>query len=432
MIEEQMRRELAGAGYPYAYTESLDEIRRVYNETSRRAAAQHRGLQGKGVFIWQIQRCEGGDPEAIAAKAQAAQLTHVLIKIADTRYAFGFDRNGRDLVPPVVQALKNRGIQVWGWHYVKGNDPTGEANVAVARTSQMNLDGYVVDAEHEYKYRGKDAAARHFMDALRRGLPNTRIALSSYRFPRYHRELPWAEFLEKCDYNMPQVYWEKANNPGNQLERSVQEFSDTGMVGHSRPVVPTGSAYGAGGWVATADDQSRFFQKALDLGLSAASSYSWDWATSPGNHHLWDAIASFDWPLSEPDPQPPPEPDPTPIELGTIAPPIEPDDPVTIYMDALNRGDVESIMALYHPNAGHVSSSQMIFGTQAIREWYERLVDDLLPQASFKTTDVRGQQSSWTFAWSCASSAGKVIDGRDTLGMRGGRIQYHYTRFAIT
>ena len=214
MGEEQMRRELADAGYPYAYTETLEEIRRVYNETTQRAAGPTGNLKGKGAFIWQINRCEGGNPEAIASKAEAAQLTHVLIKIADTRYPFGFDWHKRDLVPPVVDALKNRGMQVWGWHYVKGNDPVGEANVAVARTTQLNLDGYVVDAEHEYKYPGKDVAARRYMDELRRGLPNTKIALSSYRFPRYHLELPWASFLEKCDYNMPQVYWERSHNRG--------------------------------------------------------------------------------------------------------------------------------------------------------------------------------------------------------------------------
>ena len=155
-------------------------------------------VEGKGFFIWRILNCEGGDAEAIASKAADANLTHVLIKIADTRYPFGYDRNNNDLVPSVTQALKNRGIQVWGWHYVKGNDPSGEARVAVARTTELQLDAYVIDAEHEYKWRGKDAAARQFMADLRQGLPNHPIALSSYRFPTYHRELPWSAFLENC------------------------------------------------------------------------------------------------------------------------------------------------------------------------------------------------------------------------------------------
>ncbi len=378
-------------------------------------------LEGKGFFIWRILNCEGGDANAIANKAEAARLTHVLIKIADTRYPFGYDRNNNDLVPPVSQALKNRGMQVWGWHYVKGSDPAGEARVAIARTRELQLDGYVIDAEHEYKWRGKDAAARLFMTELRQALPNHPIALSSYRFPTYHRELPWAAFLEKCDFNMPQVYWEQAHNPGAQLERSVGEFADTRLVGHARPVIPTGSAYGAGGWVATAEDQRRFYQKALELGLSAANTYSWDWSTSPGHHDLWDAVAGFQWPLAEAVPT---VPAPAPM------PPGVPNDPLQHYVDALNNRDIDLLVSLYHENAGHVNAQRMILGIQSIREWYRKLLDELLPAGNFAIDQVRGKGASWTFNWTFHSPAGQMAGGKDTLGLREGRIQYHYSSFA--
>ena len=378
-------------------------------------------LEGKGFFIWRILNCEGGDANAIANKAEAARLTHVLIKIADTRYPFGYDRNNNDLVPPVSQALKNRGMQVWGWHYVKGSDPAGEARVAIARTREVQLDGYVIDAEHEYKWRGKDAAARLFMTELRQALPNHPIALSSYRFPTYHRELPWAAFLEKCDFNMPQVYWEQAHNPGAQLERSVGEFADTRLVGHARPVIPTGSAYGAGGWVATAEDQRRFYQKALELSLSAANTYSWDWSTSPGHHDLWDAVAGFQWPLAEAAPT---VPAPAPM------PPGVPNDPLQHYVDALNNRDIDLLVSLYHENAGHVNAQRMILGIQSIREWYRKLLDELLPAGNFAIDQVRGKGASWTFNWTFHSPAGQMAGGKDTLGLREGRIQYHYSSFA--
>lgn len=211
-------------------------------------------LTGKGFFIWKLKNAEGGDAEAIADKAVRADLTHVLIKIADGREAFGDPNSKR----AVVNALRNRRIQIWGWHYVYGNDPADEARVAIEQIKALRLDGYVVDAEHQYKQPGKSAAAREYMTDLRRGLPSTPIAFSSYRYPSYHREVPWAAFLEKCDYNMPQVYWEQAHNPEEQLRRSVQEFANTRLVGFNRPVIPTGSAYGTGSWVATADDLRRF------------------------------------------------------------------------------------------------------------------------------------------------------------------------------
>ena len=378
-------------------------------------------VEGKGFFIWRILNCEGGDAETIASKAADANLTHVLIKIADTRYPFGYDRNNNDLVPSVTQALKNRGIQVWGWHYVKGNDPSGEARVAVARTTELQLDAYVIDAEHEYKWRGKDAAARQFMADLRQGLPNHPIALSSYRFPTYHRELPWSAFLEKCDFNMPQVYWEQAHNAGAQLERSVGEFDDARLVGYQRPVIPTGSAYGAGGWIATANDQEVFYQKALDLGLIAANTYSWDWATSSGHHDLWDAVARFNWPLS------------TSVEPNIVAPaptiPNVPNDPLHNYIEALNNRDIDSIASLYHDNAGHVNAQRLLLGIQSIKNWYQNLLHEVLPAGTFAIDQVRGTGSSWTFNWTFHSPSGQLAGGKDTLGMRQGRIQYHYSSF---
>ena len=404
-------------------------------------------LTGKGFFIWRVANCEGGNPEAIAAKAAAAGLSHVLLKIADTRYPFGFDKQNRDLVRPVVVALHNRGVQAWGWHYVKGDDPTGEAKVAVERSRALNLDGYVIDAEGEYKTAGKAAAARAYMTDLRAGLPNMLIALSSYRYPSYHRELPWAAFLEKCDLNMPQVYWEQAHNPDRQLERSAREFANMSLVGYQRPVVPTGATYGAGGWVATAEDQAVFYMKARELGMLAANSYSWDWATSAGNQHLWNAVARFDWqadarPIAQPLPVPQPQPvaqpvapiiQPQPVAQPAPQPAPQPALPSVLlqqWLAAANSANLDALVALYQANAGHVSAKRMIFGAPAIRQWYQQLLGELLAGGRFTVVDARGKDNSWAFEWRWEKSGSAVQSGKDTLGLRDGRIQYHYTNFS--
>ncbi|HLB46452.1 MAG TPA: nuclear transport factor 2 family protein [Anaerolineales bacterium] len=368
-------------------------------------------LQGKGFYIWQIKNCEGGNSEAIAARAQAANLTHLLLKIADTTFAFGYDRFNNDITAPLADALRNRGIQIWGWHYVKGNDPGGEARIAVQRTQQLRLDGYVIDAEVEYKAPGKAAAARTFMNELRAGLPNLPVGLSSFRYPSFHKEVPWREFLERCDFNMPQVYWEQAHNPDVQLARSVSEFTDTSLVGFVRPVVPTGSAYGTGGWRATPDDLRVFFQKAQELGLDAANAYSWDWAASPGNTDLWDAVAQVNW------------------TVETSQMPGR--DIVGDYFTALNAKDLDALIALYQPNAAHVTARRTLVGTEAIRDYYGDLLTNRLPDAAFTVLDSTGQDPTRIFTWSALSNAGNVIDGNDTLGLRDGLIQYHYTRFTI-
>jgi hypothetical protein len=365
---------------------------------------------GKGWFIWQIPKCEGGGPGAIADQAAAAGCTHVLVKVAERTFGFGFDKLGRDLVPPVAEALRARGIQVWGWHYVYGDNPTGEANVAVQRCMQLKLDGYVIDAEKEYKQPGKAAAARTFMNVLRAGLPNTLIALSSYRYPSLHPQLPWSTFLAQCDLNMPQVYWEQAHNPEQQLARCLSEFSNTKLVGVVRPVVPTGSAYGVPNpaWRATPADITKFYAKAMGLGLPAANLYVWDYARSPGNTDLWDAARNFNWPAPQPR------------------------DIVERFMDALNSGDAAQVLTLYHDNAGHVTAARTLVGLDDLAKWYAELLKTRLAGAQFSLLETSGNGNSRRFRWTASGPTGKIMDGDDTLGLRDGLIQYHYTFFNIT
>jgi hypothetical protein len=365
------------------------------------------GLRGKGWFIWQIPRCEGGVASAIASKAAIAGCTHVLIKVAHRAAAFGLDRDGRDLVPEVVDALRGRGIQAWGWHYVYGSQPEAEAAIAVQRCAQLKLSGYVVDAEQEFKMPGMAAPARVFMQKLRAGLPSVPIALSSYRYPSLHREFPWKAFLEKSDLAMPQVYWEMAHNPDQQLARSVKEYSDAGLVGAPRPVVPTGSAYGSNGWLAAPAEVTAFLQQAVALQLEAANLYSWDYATSAGNTGLWDATAAFEWP----------------------APAGE--DIVDRYIAALSAGDLSQVLSVYQASAAHVTAARTAVGVDKIRLWYQDLLLHRLPGAQFTLVERSGTGSSRHFRWQAQSPAGSVMDGSDTLGLRDGLIQYHYTHFTI-
>lgn len=246
-------------------------------------------LSGKGMFIWKLPNCEGGNTERIMARAVRAGLSHVLVKIADGPGPYG-DPGQINLLR---RTLDDAGIQTWGWHYVYGNDPLGEARVAESLVKSYGLDGYVIDAEAPYK--GRPGQATTFMRDLRAALPPTfPVALSSYRYPSLHRELPWAQFLDQAQYAMPQVYWEGAHDAGAQLERSVKEYMQ--LVGPAFEYVATGAAYGTGSWQATPADVHDFLLRARALGMAAVNFYSWDWAGAPGREALWDAIANFYWP----------------------------------------------------------------------------------------------------------------------------------------
>jgi hypothetical protein len=362
-------------------------------------------FQGKGFYIWQVARCEGGDVGAMGNLATQAQFSHVLVKIADASSAYNVTATGVDLARNVVIAMHERNILCLGWHYVYGYDPVGEANIAIQRIQQTGVDGYVIDAEAQYKEPGKEEAARIFMSRLRQVLPTFPIALSSYRYPTLHPQLPWTAFLEKCDYNMPQVYWVGAHNPGDQLIRCVREFQN---ITPWRPIIPTGSAYLQGDWRPTMSDIEEFLRVAQNLNLAAAN--FWEWAhTRLYLPELWNAVAAYPWPPSSSN-----------VDI------------VMRYIQALNSRDVQQVLALYQPNAVYVTPQRTLQGHAAIAERFQQLFTTLLPQAVFTLVDSSGSLGSRAFTWRAVSSAGSVNDGADNLGIVGNQIVYHYSQFTIS
>jgi hypothetical protein len=358
-------------------------------------------LTGKGFFIWKIRDCEGGNPAAIAAAAESAGLSHVLVKIADGMTHYNVDSTtGTDFVPPLVNALHNVGIQCWGWHYVYGGDPDGEAWNGGRRARQLGLDGYIIDAEAEFKVPGMDSAARRYVSDLRGYLKGIPVALSSFRFPSYHLEFPWGDFLNKSDFNMPQVYWEQAHNPGAQLQRSFREFN---ALSPFRPYMATGATYSNKGWSPTASDIKDFLNTAVSLNIPAVNFFSWDYCRKylP---NLWNVVATYPYP--------------TTVSVGIIQKLIS----------ALNAHNTDSIAALYTEDAVHITAEQTIQGRTAIKAFYADLFTKRQPNVVFTLTSLTGKEPTRNFGWTSTYS-NTSRKGTDTLGLIEGVIAYHYCSF---
>jgi len=367
-------------------------------------------LKGKGFYIWRIKDCENGNAENIASAAQQAGFSHVLIKVADGAFTYNYDWNIHlDLVPPVVDALRSFGIQVWGWQYIYGDYPSDEARIAVKRVKSLKLDGYVIDVEDQYETPIKKIAAKTFMRELRNGIGiEIPVALSSFRFPSLH-PIPWKEFLEKCDVNMPQVYWVGANNPGSQLLRTIREFEN---IPHFRPIIPTGAAYMEKGWAPTSNQILEFLDIAKSNNLGGVN--FWEWRNCrevlKPKHQIWNEIANYDWPSDN----------------------NLPKDITTKLIDALNSQDPDVVANLYSECAVHITSDRTITGTLKIRNWYSTLLQKHLPNGNFSLSNYSGSGNSRHFTWTAQSTAGRVIDGRDTLGLINDKIVHHYSRFSVS
>jgi len=262
-------------------------------------------LTGKGMYIWKIKNAAGGDGEAASIAALNAGFTHVMIKVLDGPWAYNqrpvYDEWGDligyedDILKPFMQPFQDKGIQVWGWQYVYHLHPVQEAEAANYRVDNLNLDGFIIDAEREVKHKNK--AAAQYMNRLDVGVP---LALSSYRYPVLHQELPWGTYLGGCDLVMPQVYWEGSVNSGSQLAWSYNEYRE--FLKTDLPFVPTGAAYARGSWHATPDQVERFMDMASSLELPAVNFYRWQTARQlPGE---WETIARYDYGAQPPPPPP--------------------------------------------------------------------------------------------------------------------------------
>jgi len=362
-------------------------------------------LQGKGFFIWKIPSCENGNAESIATQAANAKFTHVLVKIADGSNYSNYDTTKNvDYVPAVINALKNRGIETWGWHYVYGSDPLKEARVGGARAKALGVKGYVVDAEIQFESAGKDVTATSFMTEVRKYLPNLPIALSTFRYPSYHQKFPFKAFLDRCDLSMPQVYWEEAHNADAQLTKCVQEYRALPTV---RPIFPTGPTYKVGSWAPTQKDITLFLKTAKTLNLPGVNFFSWDECRRDLNA-IWTYIRDYAW---------------------TVTPAMEFQDQ---YIAGLNSKNPDTLINMYSPLAVQITSSQIVQGTEAIKTWYSTLFNQLLPNATFNLVGSSGTGATRHINWSATSSRGNVSNGSDSFGLINNQIIYHYSNFKIS
>jgi hypothetical protein len=368
---------------------------------------------GKGFFIWKIQKCENGDVKQIAQLARNSGFSHVIIKVANGIWKYNYDwKNHVDWCPDLVAALRENGIQPWGWHYVFGEDPVREARVAVERVNGLGLKGYVIDTEGHYKReKHRHEAAERFMQDLRKGVgKGIPLALSSYRFPSMHPEIPWNQFLRACDLNMPQVYWIHSHNPGAQLHQTLREFASPKFEAHP-PVLPTGAAFTEHGWTATASEVREFLETARSLNLEAANFWEWHSAREQIPIGVWETIRDYDW------------------ESGSTLTP----DIAVAYVQALNSRNIDQIVGLYANTAVHVSSARTITGTNALKTWYRQVINQILPNAAFTLAGYAGTGGSRHLTWTAKSSVGNVLNGNDTFGLNtAGKITYHYTFFTLT
>jgi hypothetical protein len=263
----------------------LEQPKPVTRPATTGGGALPAAFRGNGMWIWQMEKTEGGDVDAIAARAAAAGVTTVFVKAGDGTTPWD------QFSPLLVGALRQHGIKACAWQFVYGNSPTAEANVAIAAI-RTGADCFVVDAETAYE--GKYKSAQTYMSTLRAAAgADYPIGLTSFPYVDYHPGLPFSVFLGPggAQANLPQVYWKDIGGTVDAISAHT--------LAHNRiyqtAIAPLGQTYDA----PPAADLRRFRQLWSAYGAQGLSWWSWQ-ATDAARWKVLDEAAPA--PSAEPDP----------------------------------------------------------------------------------------------------------------------------------
>ncbi len=234
-----------------------------------------KAFEGDGMWIWQLEKVEGGNVQGIIARAKQFGIETVFVKAGDTtKY---WDQFNAELINP----LKAAGIKVCAWQYVEGGDPEGEAGVA-ARAIGAGADCFVIDAEIEYE-RGDDRYTRAdtYMKALRGAVgADYPIGLTGFPYVDVHGAFPYSAFLGPggAQVNMPQAYWRDIDDTVDETWTRTMEWNRP----YGRTIAPIGMTYKPpSGDQAPPEELTRFRQLAKASGVKGISYWSWQHTEDP-------------------------------------------------------------------------------------------------------------------------------------------------------
>lgn len=132
---------------------------------------------------------------------------------------------GWQCTPDIINKFKTQGIEVWGWRYIfdrrSSTSTTGVVN-AIRRAIGCGIQGFVFDVEQEVKNPGTHAKLREILMQAKQVIPNGCMGYTSFGAPDFHPEVPWRLLNERCDLQLPQIYFEKFTF-GSGTEGSEQE-----------------------------------------------------------------------------------------------------------------------------------------------------------------------------------------------------------------
>lgn len=247
---------------------------------------------GKGMWIYEPAKTEGGNVAAIVARAQATGLTHLWVRMGSAWDGF----NVAPFVDRLLPAAHAAGIKVIGWDFPK-LEPV-EADIARATTMIRHTapGGHRIDAfspDIETRAEGTrltPEAARRYGTLLREAAGADYPLIVTVPRPAKERPThPYADIVAGYDAIAPMIYW-LDRQPDTDVAGALRDLAKFG-----KPVYPVGQAYdgapeGGRRGVPPPEELFRFMRFAEAGGAAGVSFWSWQAANPPAWNAVRDAV----------------------------------------------------------------------------------------------------------------------------------------------
>ena len=247
------------------------------------------------MWIWKHRLTEGGDADAVVARATDAGLRQLWVRVGDSRDGF----YGADYLSTLVPKAHRAGLAVIGWGFPYLHDPVADAAWSIDAVSWRGPDGSRLDGfspDIELASEGVVLTERRitlYLGLVRPAGGNMPLIATVYRASdaRWNGTYPYRAIAPYVDAFAPMVYW-GCVEPGRATLESIERLATlrpVHVIGQGYDAGPEGGRLGA----PSAEETVRFLDVARRNGALGAS--FWVWQSMPAPQ--WAALSTFHWPL---------------------------------------------------------------------------------------------------------------------------------------
>ena len=245
--------------------------------------------QGKGVWVWEPARSDGGNVVQMVNRAKGVGLSHIFVRTGSSWDGF----NGGPFLAQLLPVAHAAGLKVYGWDFPKLEDvdadvKRGLAAIDFSTAHGDRIDGFAADIETPSEGTRLTVHAVQLYGSVLRGRAGPKELLIA-AVPRPSQQMlaryPYADVVAPFDAIAPMIYWLNREPGGDTADAMVY------LDRFHKPLLPIGQAYDGGPeggrpGVPRRAELLRFMEVAKQYDAAAVSFWSWQAA----NGEAWDAI----------------------------------------------------------------------------------------------------------------------------------------------